>query len=440
MQHRQRRLPAETPWQLTILVIAFALRCVALHHFWGDLNTDPDIYLGLARQMASGKGFSEVGGEAPTAFRPPLYPLLLTPVCGEDQQWGRAALHLILSTITFLGIWRIGRNLSLTPVQLGLASLLYAFDPLSVRYVALPMTETVCATLVTLLLVCLTESSSGRSSSLLTGLAFGLAVLSRPTFWIFGIVYFPIWLWTESKSLRADPTSGSPGHSLIPRIGYASIGILVCVLPWVIRNAIVMKSPIVMTTHGGYTLLLGNNEAFYREVVNQPWGTIWDGTHGPGQEVWYQQVKQEAEQEGITGEIAMDRWMAKKAQKAILEHPVDFLKACFLKFCWFWNLGPQAQGPEAHSLPPALLWAIRSGYLLFWSLGVIGLLKCLQALWRKAPNARLWLAPIIMVGSLSFAHLVYWSDARMRTPVTPAIALIAANSLAFWPRKTASHH
>lgn len=420
---------------MTILVIAIALRCLALRHFWSDLNADPDMYLGLARQIANGLGLVQLDGNTPTAFRPPLYPLLLTPVCGDDQQWGRAALHLILSIVTFLGIWRIGKNLAFTPLQLGLASLLYACDPLSIRYVTLPMTETVCATLVTLLLVCLTESSQQCRFAFLTGLTFGLAVLSRPTFWIFGFFYFPIWLWTEWKSGRE---AASTRTSLTWRMTFVGIGVAICVLPWVVRNALIMKSPIVMTTHGGYTLLLGNNEAFYQEVVNQPWGTIWDGSHGPGQAVWYTNLLNEAQSDGISGEIALDQWMGKKAKEAILANPVDFMKACVLKFCWFWNLGPQGQGPEASSIPATILWAIRCGYLLFWSLGIIGLWQCGKALWKNEPRAHLWIAPIVMVVSLTAAHLVYWSDARMRTPITPAIALIAACALRTRPRQRSS--
>ena len=58
----------------------------------------------------------------------------------------------------------------------------------------------------------------------------------------------------------------------------AAIGLLaaVCGLaPWAIRNQIVVGRPIVSTTHGGYTLLLGNNPSFYDHLRTAPRGTVW---------------------------------------------------------------------------------------------------------------------------------------------------------------------
>ena len=48
--------------------------------------------------------------------------------------------------------------------------------------------------------------------------------------------------------------------------------------PWVVRNLVVFNHPILMTTHGGYTLLLGNNSSFYEFLRNGEWGQTWDAT------------------------------------------------------------------------------------------------------------------------------------------------------------------
>ncbi len=51
---------------------------------------------------------------------------------------------------------------------------------------------------------------------------------------------------------------------------YLLLVITICLLtisPWAIRNWQVFGRPIITTTHGGYTLWLANNPAYYREVV-----------------------------------------------------------------------------------------------------------------------------------------------------------------------------
>ena len=48
------------------------------------------------------------------------------------------------------------------------------------------------------------------------------------------------------------------------------------VSPWVIRNRLVFGRWIATTTHGGYTLLLGNNPDFYRHLRQRSVGPSLD--------------------------------------------------------------------------------------------------------------------------------------------------------------------
>jgi len=471
-----------------LLTIFVVLRIGVLWHAQADLNLDPDAYLGIAEELAKGQGFSNPGTGLPTAYRPPLYPLLLALISRPDQAGARAVLHLVLAVITFFAVWQTGRQLQLSPFQICVASLFLTFDPLALRYLALPMTETLCTCLIAVLLMLLTAepyalrntasvvifkhapgvakispepepSQRWEHSAPVIGMVFGLAVLSRPTFWIFGLMFAPLWMLRQARrSSSQESLSGSPpdpGKTFpVRRMAGAAIGLCVVVLPWVIRNAVVMHSPVLMTTHGGYTLLLGNNPVFYREVVLQPWGTIWDGSHGAGQSAWIQRTLAEAAQTGVSGEIPLDRWMSRRAQRTITSHPRTFLRACFLKFLWFWNIGPQ--GPAADHFSPLILWGVRFFYLLFWSLALIGTVRVLgvpraektlflhpgsmgirHRVDRVAGGLFHWLCPedplawkwrilLTLIVSLNAAHLVYWSDARMRAPLLPALALLAA--------------
>ncbi|WP_437229862.1 hypothetical protein SH661x_001661 [Planctomicrobium sp. SH661] len=435
MQHPLNRALSERVLFAGLLAIFVLVRIAVIWQHRADLQEDPDAYMSIARNVAEGHGFSRGAALSPSdstsyppsAHRPPLYPLLLVPICQPDQQFGRAALHLGLAIVTFFALWQAGINLGLSFNQRLLANAIYTVDPLALRYLAFPMTETLCACVISLLLVTLTDRRAGGFRSLLTGLVFGICVLSRPTFWIFGFLYAPVWLFLQWR--QATPSGGeASAMKTVRTAALILLGVALPVAPWVVRNAIVLHSPILMTTHGGYTLLLGNNTAFYREVVDQPWGTIWDGSRGAGQSAWIDATLEQAAAEAGLGEVELDRWFSRKAWECIRSEPVTFLRACLLKFCWFWNIGPH--GPEAQQIPPILLWGVRLFYAAFWLALILGLIRIFRNLLRQFEQHQGWQVPILLVVSMTGAHLVYWSDARMRAPITPALVLIAACA---WP-------
>ena len=61
---------------VAVLLVAIALRVAVMVVGTGQFD-DPDNYLPLARSLAAGEGLSWDGRL--TAYRPPLYPILLAP-------------------------------------------------------------------------------------------------------------------------------------------------------------------------------------------------------------------------------------------------------------------------------------------------------------------------------------------------------------------------
>src|SRR5579883_1070643 len=88
-------------WVLAaIMALAIVMRLAVMLPSWGRID-DPDSYLPLARSLVEGHGFSHKG--RPTAYRPPLYPIVLAPLVGTlgDRIFvGVAALHLVLGAGT----------------------------------------------------------------------------------------------------------------------------------------------------------------------------------------------------------------------------------------------------------------------------------------------------------------------------------------------------
>ena len=73
-----------------VVVLGVVIRAAAILQGRGAFD-DPDNYLPLARSLAAGDGFALKGRL--TAYRPPLYPMLLAPsiaIAGGNLTWGIA--------------------------------------------------------------------------------------------------------------------------------------------------------------------------------------------------------------------------------------------------------------------------------------------------------------------------------------------------------------
>src|SRR5260370_22209705 len=77
-QHAARRHNEARFWLL--LLAAFFLRVGVLWKFGGSLAEDRDNYRAIAERVVAGEGFVDPQSHLPTAYRPPLYPLLVAAV------------------------------------------------------------------------------------------------------------------------------------------------------------------------------------------------------------------------------------------------------------------------------------------------------------------------------------------------------------------------
>ena len=299
-----------------VLLIAFVVRGGVLWFGQAALQDDPDAYARLATNWAR---FGVMGVESadgaqvsPSAFRPPLYPWLLSWLARPVSSDATAApfqyslpvlrvsgLHLIIGLLTVWLTWSIARDLRLRWPWL--PALWVACDPILLRASQLVMTETLAACLVVVawklwLLVyppidisrsenassddCrLPSAQSARTLSgwlALAGLGvvWGLSILARPTAapWVaacvLGVVCFSSSCWKRRTN-----------DGLI-----LSLLVAACLAPWVLRNLSQFGKPIWATTHGGYTLLLANNPLLYQHFAQHGPSRDWDAEpfHGAG--------------------------------------------------------------------------------------------------------------------------------------------------------------
>ena len=426
-------------WCLTAcLLAAIALRGLVIWLHADELAADRDAYLGIARGVAELRGFCSPGSTAPTAFRPPLYPLMVGALMAAVPT--SVAVVLVNGLFGVAAVWATWRASQC--LVMGRAGLLAAFlvgvDPLLLRYIAQPMTETTCAGLVALMLLAVVSDEWQRSRREWTvGALFGLLVLCRPTFWPLAGLMVAAWSlksgFSESRtSLRGASSRGEVRLTKLSRTSAfkcrpglpwrVAVGTMLVVAPWVIRNQLVFGSPLLTTTHGGYTLQLANNPVFYDEVVDQPWGTVWEGDSLAR---W--QVEQDERLERDLGprasEIQRDRRQNAIAREFIASEPRRFARAAWHRVRSLWSTVPHGDvtGGRTRWLIEAVGWYY-SFVLLAFAVGMI-------VVARRPDRGRWWVLYALVI-TVQAVHLVYWTNARMRAPLTPVIALFAVAILA----------
>ncbi|HEY3966852.1 MAG TPA: glycosyltransferase family 39 protein [Planctomycetaceae bacterium] len=405
---------------VAVLVLASGLRAGVLWKFGAQLAEDPDHYRRIAKQLTAGQGYSDPQTGAPTAYRPPVYPLLLAAIIrcrGSDSAIGIVQAVLGVGTVALTIC--AGRRMGLGRGSI-VAGILVAVDPILLHQTSQVMTETT-ATFLAALCLWLGAMPMTPLRGFLLGIVFGAACLCRPTFWGFGILAGLIWLVNRMRS--SDWQEGFDDREIQP-VFFALVGLLAVVAPWVHRNATVMQRPTVTTTHGGYTLLLAHNPEYTRAVVEQPWGTVWQS---PSFDQWTEAIDTELaarnpplDQAHLSPpvELARDAWMYDKAWIYMQCDPKTAVKAGLTLLGRMWNIMPAATNEAGRSREVRM--AIGAFYIAVLAGLVIGILRVVFSDWQA------WWPPVALILSYTAVHALYWADMRMRAPLVPAIALLAA--------------
>ncbi|HEV3137027.1 MAG TPA: glycosyltransferase family 39 protein [Pirellulales bacterium] len=410
-------------WILLVLLCAVLIvRGRVMLSFSDSLNNDPDGYREVAWSIYNNGEFAVYDGSWHiTAYRPPLYPLLLAVV---NFLPGVGWLHVVLGTGTVWAVFRLGLLWDLPPAGALLAAALVTFDPILLNQSVQVMTETLAAFLAAVALAAITRGARDSSIrwSILAGSLFGLCVLCRPTFlaWLIGAVVVIPFCFGSSRR-----------RALAVAFVFALAAALV-LSPWARRNQFVFGCPIITTAHGGFTLLLANNPQFYEYLRSGAWGSVWDANQ------FIRSWKTEADQipDGTTGvggqrELAIDALAYQLAFRNIRDEPLMFAYACLVRVGRLWGVMPHQIDPEESTARRLLRYLVAAWYgveLLLaaggaWLLGR----KLLQAPW-------IWGALLLL--SFTAVHTFYWTDLRMRAPLESVVALLAARCVvAIVPRE-----
>ena len=140
---------------------------------------DATIYINLAQNISAGRGFTFAG--TPTAFRAPLYPLILAKLMAVWPSEWRLLLRAIQLIITLCTAAACGVLAKKWGGHSHVAFLLALLMPTLLFFQSEILTESLAAMLIVLWWVCLCESFDrrGHLSTVLAGVFAGLASLER---------------------------------------------------------------------------------------------------------------------------------------------------------------------------------------------------------------------------------------------------------------------
>ena len=362
-----------------ILTTSLATRFAAALYWHGDVSgVDVGRYLNQAQSIAEMYSFTYNGYT--TAMNGPLFPFILsfffTP--GFHSFLAQLLFALVGSgtaILTYLLAERIHPRIALA------AGLCMALAPMSVRYSVVFLTETLFTFLVTAALLLWS-----RQKWKLSGIAWGLSMLTRPTSSFFVLLLFIF------------------GLKRKPYLIMASIAFLTA-LPWTVRNAVQFHSFIPVASQGyGGNLLVGTVNLNFREPI---WTQI-------GHTVLVAQEDLEGKPETV-----QDRLLCWKAVDIIRAHPLEWLKARAKQYpLLFADTGQYLHDISKRGVEGVFL----TGNALFLMLSLIGLYILRGHFWRLA-FLTLWPTYLALI------HLPMWVEARYSLPMVPEMIILSALSL-----------
>jgi hypothetical protein len=313
-----------------------------------------------------------------------------------------------------------------------MAGFVIACDPILLNQQTLVMTETLAAFLEILSLWCVARFDQSRSwfNAGLVGGATGLAVLCRPTFlpWL-GLVALTMlvvhgrksefriqnseWRWLDDFGWRLANVAG------------LCVAAAAVISPWAIRNYRVFGKSIMTTTHGGYTFLLGNNDSFYNWLEDTdselPWTPPADlkFPHSPSQGLAMDFVREAVGAD--VDELGYSNNTYQFAFETIHRRPLSFTRACLYRLRQLWSPLPHKLTKDESAGRQWLRYATCAWYCGIYALAAIGVWRLRWKLLQPP-----WIWGVLLCLAFTAVHTFYWTNLRMRAPLMPFIAIVAA--------------
>jgi hypothetical protein len=376
----------------------------------------------IARALVAGYGFANPfnGHSGPTAWCPPLYPLLLAAVFKLfgvytlKSGWVILTINSIFSAATALAIYQIawrcfGRTAQGLKVALW-SAWLWALYPAAMQYAVkwvwdMALTAFLFAWVIVLALrirgVGDSTSSPQPTTSnqqpttywLLFGLLWGLIALSNSSL----LTFLPACgLWIIWPALRTRTHLGAALRNAV-------LGAFCCITiisPWIVRNWVVFHAFVPMRSNFGaelYEATIFSNDGF-------PWMATLPLAESAPEFRRYERL----------GEIAYSQQQGEIAKAKIRAHPYLFARNALRRVYFFWISVPH---PTDAGVSVEAIRRINFSFTSF-----AGLLGLALALRRHVPGAWLFFWAFAII---PFIYYFVTVQARFRHPLEPIICVLS---------------
>jgi hypothetical protein len=324
----------------------------------------------------------------------------------------RLAIAMI-GAATVLLTYLIGRRLGGPWVGV-VAALPVAIYPILIEYHGMFMTEPLAAaTLAGAVLAFLWALERDRPLAFaLPGVLLGLTAMSRPEYLLIALIFALLALLVRRPAAAA----------------LVLTGLALVILPWTIRNAIVLDRFVPLSTGGGKALFIGTylpgdgiNDEVKARLLQRPTVRRDLGLNRSG--VPAVQVNLDSILEVVSRrrhpELDTDVALARIGRENLLEYglgePLEFAAMMVEKTWRMWRRG--AGGP-AHAVMREPFWTVFHAVLIALGFGGLALLA-----WRRRWEAAILAVPIL--GSTAIATLLLASP-RRNLPLIPLVSALAA--------------
>jgi hypothetical protein len=361
----------------------------------------------IGQALMDGRGFTL--NNLPTAEFPPVYPFLiggLFYVFGAYSTTTAVILFLFQSTcaaVTAICLTVIGSHLFNKKVGI-IAGLAWAFYPSSLYFSVKIIWYSELELMLIFLIIAIATSQKSKSFfpkvAFLGGLS-GLLILTDSAMMIYTalLLFWMLVLW------KVGP------KKLIGLAIIWGLGVGVVLMPWAIRNWMVLGAPEVLKSSFGVNLCLGNN----------PYSS--GGTIDEERKLALAALNQdEYDYYKAQPERVFFGYLQDKAVEWIRMHPKRFVELTVIRFWQFWGKFPSG-GPDT--------WQSRSWLHLVWytPCAVLALFGLWYAFRRRLQTTPIWLFLLVYPLPYYVTHVQHY---RYRYPVEPFLVLLAAISLSIW--------
>jgi hypothetical protein len=222
----------------------------------------------IAFALSQGKGFGNLFRQntGPTAWLPPVYPFLLSLIFRifgaftVRSFFAAVLLNALFSAAATFSLYHLARPVASRTVAIATAWL-WVFLPAGIMMPFEWIWDTSLSVLLATTLLCMTfhiSNSAGPKRWLAYGLLWAIALLTNPSLGI-ALPFFLIWAALRARNLVHLSWR-------IPAITFALI--LLCCLPWAIRNYSVFHRFILIRSSLPFELWIGNNDIFDPHAIS----------------------------------------------------------------------------------------------------------------------------------------------------------------------------